>query len=174
MRFLAFALGAVTLTGSTVRLGAQAPVDSTLLRPTEVMVTISNDRGNDGTYRATAISRVCGKQDMMGMMPHRANSLHIEFPSDEPNLAVTSVTFDADTLPPGATTRSFLLNVGIRTPNGGQPPLYVLRPKEPQYGEPGTAVRTRRNGIDSLVVDGIATKGTKVGVRLIAVCGPRP
>jgi hypothetical protein len=150
-------------------------VDSTTLRPTDVEVTIANDpyRPYNGTYKASGISRICGKLDLM--MPHRANSFNVEFPDDEPNLAVPSVQFDADTLPAGATTNSFYLSVGIRTPSGGTPPHYVVRAKEePKYGEPGTAIRTQAASRDTLKVVGTATKGTKVNVRMTLVCHPKP
>jgi hypothetical protein len=140
------------------------------LRPTEVTVTITNDTHYDGRYTARGISRVCGKLDLM--MPHRVNSFVVEFPDDEPNLAVTSVSFESDTLPPGTTTTSFYLNVGVRTPQGGTPPLFVVRAKEPQYGEPGTATRTRSAGVDILKLTGTATSGTKVRVEMTVVCQP--
>ena len=147
-------------------------VDSTTLRPTDVVVTISNDTHYNGTYRAHGMSRVCGKLDLM--MPHRANSFVVEFPDDEPNLAVRALSFDADTLAPGSTTTSFYLSVGIRTAQGGTPPVFVVRAREPRFAEPGTAIRAKVAGRDSLTVDGVATSGTKVGVRAIVVCQPKP
>jgi hypothetical protein len=45
--------------------------------------------------RTTARSGICGKLDLMIL--RRSNSFHVTFP-DEPNLAVASVEFDADTL----------------------------------------------------------------------------
>ena len=147
-------------------------VDSTTLRPTDVVVTISNDTHYNGTYRAHGMSRVCGKLDLM--MPHRANSFVVEFPDDEPNLEVRALSFDADTLAPGSTISSFYLSVGIRTPGGGTPPAFVVRAREPRFAEPGTALRVKAASRDSLLVDGIATSGTKVGVRAIVVCQPKP
>lgn len=150
---------------------AQA-VDSTTLRPTDVVVTISNDPHYDGTYRAHGISRVCGKLDLM--MPHRANSFVVEFPDDEPDLAVRALSFDADTLPSAATITSFYLSVAIRTPQGGTPPAFVVRAREPQFAEPGTASRATAASRDSLTVTGVATSGTKVRVRATVVCQPKP
>jgi hypothetical protein len=147
-------------------------VDSTTLRPTDVVVVIHRDTHYDGTYRASGISRACGKLDYM--MPHRANSFVVEFPDDEVNLAVRSLIFDADTLPAGGTTGSFHLIAAIRTPSGGTPPAFVVRAKEPQYGEPGTAQRTKAAGRDSLAVVGIATSGTKIDVKVTVVCRPKP
>ena len=147
-------------------------VDSTTLRPTDVVVTISNDTHYNGTYRARGMSRVCGKLDLM--MPHRDNSFVVEFPDDEPNLDVRALSFDADTLAPGSTTTSFYLSVGIRTAQGGTPPAFVVRAREPRFAEPGTAIRAKAASRDSLTVDGVATSGTKVGVRAIVVCQPKP
>lgn len=147
-------------------------VDSTTLRMTDVVVTIINDNQTyDGSYKASGMSRICGKLDLM--MPHRANSFNVEFPDDEPNLAVRAVQFDADTLAAGDSTNSFYLSVGIRTPSGGTPPHYVVRAKQAQYGEPGTAIRTKVASRDALDVVGIATKGTKVRVKLTLVCHPK-
>lgn len=148
-------------------------VDSTTLRRTDVVVTIANDNSQyDGVYRATGMSRICGKLDLM--MPHRANSFNVEFPDMEPNLAVPSVQFDADTLAPSDTTNSFYLSVGIRTASGATPPLYVVRAKEePKYGEPGTAIRAKVASRDTLRVVATATKGTKVTVRMTLVCHPK-
>jgi hypothetical protein len=150
---------------------AQA-VDPTTLRPTDVVVTISNDTHYDGTYRAHGISRVCGKLDLM--MPHRANSFVVEFPDAEPDLAVRALSFDADTLASGSTITSFYLSVGIRTPEGGTPPAFVVRAREPRFAEPGTATRATAASRDSLTVSGIATSGTKVRVRATVVCQPKP
>ncbi len=162
-------IGAIAAQSSAA---AQA-VDSTTQRRTDVVVTIANDlAAYNGTYRATGMSRICGKLDLM--MPHRANSFNVEFPDAEPNLAVPSVQFDADTLPAGATTTSFYLSVGIRTPSGGTPPHYVVRAKEePKYGEPGTAVRVKVASRDTLRVVGTATTGRKVAVSMTLICHPK-
>lgn len=165
------AMVGATLAGVPRALGGQG-VDSTTLRPTDVVVKISGDRSYDGTYQAAGISRICGKLDLM--MPHRANSFVVEFPDDEPNLAVSEVSFNADTLRAGSTTQSFYLSVTIRTPSGGRPPSYVVRANQPQYGEPGTARRVKGASRDSLIVQGIATKGTKVKVEATVVCQPKP
>ena len=150
-------------------LGAQ--VDSTTLRRTDVIVNIGNDPRYNGVYRSTGTSGICGKLDMM--LPHRANSFHVTFP-DEPNLAVASVEFDADTLPPGVTTTSFYLSVGVRTPAGGTPPAYVVRAREERkYGEPGTATRIKVASRDTVRVRGTATSGTKVAVSMTLICHPK-
>jgi hypothetical protein len=147
-------------------------VDSTTLRPTDVEVTIVNDRENDGTYRTRQISLICGKMDLM--MPHRANSFHVEFPHEDTNLPVRSITFDADTLAPGTSTTSYMLNVGVRTPNGGTPLMYVVRANEPHYNEPGKATRTKKASTDVLDIEGVATTGTKVRLTMKIVCHPKP
>jgi hypothetical protein len=147
--------------------------DSTLLRPTVVVVTISNDPTSvyNGTYRASGVSTKCGLADYG--YPHRLNSFAVLFPDDTATMAVTSVNFDADTLQSGTTVSSFYLSVGIRVGQRGTPPAYVVRANQPQFGEPGTATRTRTsNGSDSLTVDGTATTGAKVKVEMALVCQP--
>lgn len=163
-------IAVLALVGTASPAATQA-VDSTTLRPTDVHVRILHDAHYDGVYRASGTSQICGKLDLM--MPHRARSFHVEFPDDDANLAVRSVTFDADTLPAGAVTNSFHLSVGIRTAQGGTPPLFVVRAKDPQYQEPGAAKRSGSAGTDTLTVDGTATTGTKVSVTMSIVCHPQ-
>jgi hypothetical protein len=165
-------LAILVLASAGLATGAAAqPADPTTLRPTDVSVTITNDRHYSGTYNASGISRICGKLDFM--MPHRANSFVVEFPDDEVNLPVRSVSFDADTLATGGTATRFSLNVAIRPASGGTPPAYVVRAKEPRYNEPGTATRATTAGKDVLTVEGIATTGTRVGVRMVVTCHPK-
>ena len=162
----------IALTGVVVPAKAQRP-DSTLLRPTVVMVKISKDpdAAYNGTYRASGVSTKCGLADYG--YPHRLNSFAVMFPDDTATIAVTSVNFDADTLKSGTTVNSFYLSVGIRVGQGGTPPEYVLRANQPQFHEPGTATRTRTsNGADMLTVKGVASKGTKVDVEMTLVCQP--
>lgn len=165
-------VGVIALTGVIAPARAQGP-DSTRLRPTVVVVKISNDPTAEynGTYRASGTSTKCGLADYG--YPHRRDSFAVMFPDDTNTIAVTSVNFDADTLKSGTTVNSFYLSVGIRIGQSGTPPDYVVRAKEPQYQEPGTATRVKTsNGSDSLTVKGIATKGTKVNVEMTLVCRP--
>jgi hypothetical protein len=170
----AFALAALALAGAAIP--AQAQRDSTLLRSTRVVVTISNDPTAmyNGVYQAQSISTKCGLADYS--YPHRANSFAVMFPDDGTvPLQVTSVNFDADTLAAGTTRTSFYLSVSIRVGATGTPPAYVVRANKPQFNEPGTAQLIRLpNGVDSLNVIGTATKGTKVGVEMMLVCQPAP
>jgi hypothetical protein len=162
----------IALTHVVAPAKAQRP-DSTLLRPTVVIVKISNDADSDynGVYRASGVSTKCGLADYG--YPHRLNSFAVMFPDDTTTIAVTSVNFDADTLKSGTTVNSFYLSVGIRVGQHGTPPAYVVRANQPQFNEPGTATRTRTaNGADSLTVKGIASKGTKVDVEMTLVCQP--
>jgi hypothetical protein len=163
----------ITLTGVVSPAKAQSP-DSTLLRPTMVIVKIANDPTSEynGTYRASGMSTKCGLADYG--YPHRLNSFAVMFPDDTATIAVTSVNFDADTLKSGTTVNSFYLSVGIRVGQHGTPPAYVVRANQPEFHEPGTATRTRTsNGSDSLKVMGTATTGTKVNVEMTLVCQPR-
>ena len=162
----------IALTGVVSPAKAQSR-DSTLLRPTVVIVKIANDPAADynGTFRASGVSTKCGLADYG--YPHRRNSFAVMFPDDTATIAVTSVNFDADTLSSGTTVSSFYLSVGIRVGQHGTPPAYVVRANQPQFDEPGTATRTRTaNGSDSLTVTGTATKGTKVNVAMTLVCQP--
>lgn len=162
----------IALTGVVAPAKAQRP-DSTMLRPTVVIVKISNDPDAvyNGVYRATGVSTKCGLADYG--YPHRLNSFAVMFPDDTATIAVTSVNFDADTLKRGTTVNSYYLAVGIRVGRTGTPPNYVLRANQPQFKEPGTANLTRTsNGSDSLTVKGMASKGRKVDVEMILVCQP--
>ncbi|HSR90315.1 MAG TPA: hypothetical protein VLK88_03335 [Gemmatimonadales bacterium] len=162
----------IALTGVVGHAKAQKP-DSTLLRPTVVIVKIAKDAdaAYNGTYRASGVSTKCGLADYG--YPHRSNSFAVIFPDDTATIAVTSVNFDADTLKSGTTVNSFYLSVGIRVGQHGTPPAYVVRANQAQFGEPGAATRTRTsNGSDSLTVKGVATKGTKVDVEMTLVCQP--
>lgn len=166
------AVALVILAGLAPRLPAQRP-DSTLLRPTSVMVKISKDPTSayNGIYAATDVSTKCGLADYG--YPNRLHSFAVMFPDNQVTLAVTSVNFDADSLMAGDSTGSFYLDVGIRVGQTGTPPGYVIRAKEIQYGEPGIARLTRLpGGADSLHVFGVATKGTKVDVEMWLVCAP--
>lgn len=136
-------LAALALGGTLSKAEAQTR-DTTTQRPTDVTLTISNDPFFSGVYHTSDTSRVCGKMDLG--YPHRANSFHVEFPNNNPDLPVGGLSFDADTLPIGVTITSFQLNVNITTPTGGKPPQYVVRAKEPKYQEPGTATLTGRDG----------------------------
>ena len=163
-------LGFIAVSGLAARASGQKP-DSTALRPTTVIVKIAKDPTPEynGVYRASGISTKCGLADYG--FPHRLNSFAVLFPDDTATIAVTSVNFDADTLKSGTTVHSFYLAVGIRVGQTGRPPEYVVRAKEPQYDEPGTATLTRTaNGSDSLTVTGIASKGRKVDVEMTLVC----
>ena len=162
----------IALTGVVAPAQAQR-ADSTLLRPTMVIVRISNDPFTpyNGTYRASGVSTKCGLADYGD--PHRLNSFAVMFPDDTATIAVTEVNFDADTLKAGTTVNSFYLSVGIRVAQHGTPPAYVVRADQPQFKEPGTATRTiTSNRSDSLTVKGTATKGTKVDVEMTLVCQP--
>ncbi|HEV8125013.1 MAG TPA: hypothetical protein VGP80_12250 [Gemmatimonadales bacterium] len=167
----AVTLTALALLGLTIPAWAQRP-DSTLLRPTTVIVRILNDPDPvyNGVFQASGISTKCGLADYG--YPHRANSFAVMFPDDTTMHDVTSVNFDADTLAAGTTVSSYYLAVGVRVGSIGSP-LFVIRANDPQYNEPGTAIRTRTaGGIDSLVVAGTATKGRKVQVEMTLVCQP--
>ena len=169
------AIGAITallLAGSLGRASAQAP-DSTLLRPTEVTLKVSNDPYLNGVYRSSGVSTKCGLADYG--YPHRANAFAVEFP-DDPSatpMEVAGVTFDADTLASGTTRASFYLSVRLDTPRTGRPPALVVRANEPRFDEPGTVTRATAGGTETLTIVGTATSGTKVRLEVTIVCRPR-
>ena len=162
------------LAGGTIGRAEAQVRDSTLLRPMEVTLTVSNDPHLDGVYKSSGTATKCGLADYR--YPHRTMSFAVEFP-DDPSaspMEVRSVTFDADTLRPGTTTPSFYLSAGLDTPQVGQPPALVVRAREPQYNEPGTVTRVTAGGTDTLKIVGTATSGTKVRMVMTIVCHPRP
>jgi hypothetical protein len=166
-------IAALLVAGSAGGAEAQRP-DSTLLRPTEVTLTVSNDPHLDGVYRSSGTSIKCGLADYG--FPHRMRSFAVEFP-DDPSarpMEVAGVTFDADTLPGGSTTSSFYLSARLDTPKVGRPPALVVRAREPRYDEPGTATLVTAGGTDTLRIVGIATRGTKVRLEMTIVCRARP
>lgn len=149
-------------------LGAQSSNPSTLRRAT-VVATIENDRNYSGTYTATGMARICGKWTMS--FPNRENAFTVEFPDDEPDLKVRTLSFDAESLIPWSSTASFYLAVGVRVGERGTPPLYVVRANEPQYNEPGNATMANDNGVTTLNVTGTAALG--VTVRVKVTCNPK-
>ena len=172
-RSAATSIAALLAGGVLAGAKAQAP-DSTLLRPTDVTLTVSNDPQLSGVYKSSGISTKCGLADYG--YPHRMNSFAVAFP-DDPSatpLEVSSVTFDADSLGGGTTTPSFYLSASLNTPRVGQPPALVVRAREPTYDEPGTVTRVRVGGTDTLKIVGTATRGTKVRLVMTIVCRPRP
>ena len=173
VRSAATSIAALLAGGVLAGVEAQAP-DSTLLRPTDVTLTVSNDPQLNGVYKSSGISTKCGLADYG--YPHRMNSFAVEFP-DDPSatpMEVSAVSFDADTLAGGTTATSFYLNASLKTPRVGQPPALVVRAKEPQYSEPGTVTRVRVGGTDTLRIVGTASRGTKVRLVMTIVCRPRP
>ncbi len=172
-RSTGIAIVALLAGGALAQAQAQAP-DSTLLRPMEVTLTVSNDPHLNGVYRSSGIATKCGLADYG--YPHRTNSFAVEFPYDPSAapLEVSAISLDADTLAAGTTRSSFYLSASLNTPRVGQPPALVVRAKEPQYVEPGTVTRVSARGTDSLKIVGTATRGTKVRLEMTIVCRPRP
>src|SRR5689334_20054964 len=156
----------VTLAGG--RRGEAQASDAEHLRPTSFTVTIENDKLWSGTYTASGISTICGRVTLG--FPDREKSFTIEFP-DEEVPGVRSLSFDAKALPPGTSTGSFHLNVGVRVGERGAPPLYVVRADEPERNEPGTAQLVNDNGGAVLTVTGTAALGVRVRVK--AICSPK-
>jgi hypothetical protein len=150
---------------------ARGQVPDATLRPTHVVLTVSNSRLYSGTYRASGIARVCGTMDLG--FPNRTKSFTVEFPDDEPNLPVHTLSFDAETLPVGTATTRFHLSVGIFGPKVGKPPLFVLNPARAGSRETGTAELKDKDGVTTLTLAGTDAMGVKLELTVIAQPGKK-
>lgn len=144
--------------------GGQVPDAN--LRRTEVVLVVSNHRRYSGTYQATGIARVCGTVDLG--FPNRVKSFTVEFPDDEPDLAVRSVSFDAENLPVGTSTTQFMLNVGISGPKVGKPPAFVINPARAGSRETGTAHLEHKDGVTTLKLTGTDAMGVRLELTVTA------
>ncbi len=141
-------------------------------RPADVTAVMSTSRGKyDGSYTQSQLASVCGE------VPAELNfagvpAFIVEFPNGLGDFSVTNVSFSSTGLVQGVTTTTkFLLNVGVKSPQIGQPPQYVLHTDQPKMT--GTATLTTPSaGTVKLKVDGVNDLGETVN--LTVVCGPRP
>jgi hypothetical protein len=145
---------------------ASGQVPDATLRPAHVVLNISNSRLYSGSYQASGIARVCGTMDLG--FPNRTKSFTVEFPDDEPNLPVRTLSFDAESLPVGTSTSRFHLSVGIFGPKVGQPPLFVLNTAREGSRETGTAELKEKDGVTTLTLAGTDAIGVKLELTVIA------
>ena len=68
---------ALVLGGSRTSVMAQRP-DSTLKRPADIILTVSNDPDLSGVYKASGTAIKCGLADYL--LPHRNHSFALEYP----------------------------------------------------------------------------------------------
>ncbi|MGE0552100.1 MAG: hypothetical protein AB7R55_01595 [Gemmatimonadales bacterium] len=172
-RVLAPLAAALTLAGGATRAQAQRP-DSTLLRPTDIVLTVTGDPDLAGVFKSSGTAIKCGLADYG--LPGREHAFHVSFP-DDPTvtpLEVSSLEFDADTLAAGTSSTSYYLNALLDTPRVGHGISLVVRAREPQYNEPGTATLSGGGGTDTLKLVGRAGRGVPVDLDLTIICRPRP
>jgi len=150
------------------RAASASQVPGPALHPTDVTLTVSNSTYYSGNYQASGNSRFC--ETVTLGYPHRAESFTVEFPDDEIDLPVRTLSFDADTLPAGGSTRSFYLSVGVTTTGGAQPAAFVVRANKPQSKETGTATLKTAGGATELKIVGTNNMGVKLDV--VVVCHP--
>jgi hypothetical protein len=116
----------------------------------------------DGTFGATGVSGICGEIPKESSMTGTATFV-IEFPNDVPTGTVTSVSFGSKQLVGGVTKATrFMLNVSVKTANGGRPPAYVLDTETPKRAHSGTATLTKKGSAITLRVAGKEDMGENI------------
>ena len=154
-----------------MRGSANGQVPNATLRPTQVTLIVSQSRLYSGTYQASGIARVCGTMDLG--FPNRVKSFTVEFPDDEPDLPVRTLSFDAESLPVGATTSRFLFSVGISGPKVGTPPQFVLNTAREGSRETGTAELKQKDGVTTLTLSGTDAMGVRLELTVVAQPGKK-
>jgi hypothetical protein len=150
-------------------LPASGQVPNANLRPTRVVLIVSNSRLYSGTYQASGIARACGTVDLG--FPNRIKSFTVEFPDDEPDLPVRALSFDAENLPVGTATTRFHLAVGISGPKVGKPPQFVVNSARAGSRETGTAELKEKDGVTTLTLTGIDAMGVRLELTVVAQPG---
>jgi hypothetical protein len=145
---------------------ARGQVPNANLRPTRVVLIVSNSRLYSGSYQASGIARACGTVDLG--FPNRVKSFTVEFPDDEPDLPVRALSFDAENLPVGTATTRFHLAVGISGPKVGKPPQFVVNPARAGSRETGTAELKEKDGVTTLTLTGTDAMGVRLELTVIA------
>lgn len=141
--------------------------DTISRRPVEIALTIGNSRTYAGSYRASGISRGCG--NMVLSMTGQEKAFNVEFPY-EGEFEIVDLSFAADTLAPGTETDKYYLSVSLKTKDGGRPPSFVLRTKEPRFKETGKATLAVNGGTAQLAVEGRNDLGETL--QMTVVCQP--
>ena len=141
--------------------------DTISRRPVDIALTIGNSHTYAGSYRASGISRGCG--NMVLSMTGQEKAFNVEFPY-EGEFEIVDLSFAADTLAPGTETDKYYLSVSLKTKDGGRPPSFVLRTKEPRFKETGKATLAVNGGAAQLAVEGRNDLGETL--QLTVVCQP--
>jgi hypothetical protein len=134
----------------------------------DIVLTMSNSKTYEGQYHASGLSRYCGTMTLG--QPQRVKSFTVELPY-EGEFVIRDLSFDAETLPSGSTTTSYYLSVSLTTSQGGKPAASVLRTRQPQFNERGTASLTVTGETARLKIDGMDDRGQTLDMTV--VCGPK-
>ena len=155
---------AALLAAGTVSSAAQSP--SINGRSTIAKALIAGSpKLRDGSFNAGGVSGVCGviPKEVIGEA-----IFVIEFPNDTPTGTITSISFGSKELVGGVTRSTvFRLNVGVRTANGGTPPLYVLNTDSGNAKVTGTAILTEAKGVITLRVTGQEIMGETIDLTVV-------
>ena len=141
--------------------------DTISRRPVDIALSIGNSRTYAGSYRASGISRGCG--NMVLSMTGQENAFNVEFPY-EAEFEIVDLSFAADTLATGTETDKYYLSVSLKTKDGGRPPSFVLRTREPRFKETGKAQLAVDGGTAQLTVSGSNELGETL--KMTVVCKP--
>jgi len=139
-------------------------------RPADVTIVISTSRGGyDGQYTTSNVAQVCGE------VPKEMNfagvpTFIVQFP-DAADGEVQNVAFRSPVLiGTTTTTTSFMLNVGVKSPRIGAPPIYVLDTAQPKMSGKAT-LASPSPGTTQLRVEGVNDKSETI--HMTVTCGPR-
>lgn len=146
---------------------SQAP--SIYQRHIGASATISGSpRLRDGQFQLTGKAAICGVIPKEASLTGEATFV-IEVAGDTAG-SMTSITFGSNQLVgPGSSATRFNLSVGVVTPNGGRPPLFVLNTDSPRPGNSGTASLTVVKSVATLKVVGV--NDAKESIELSITCG---
>jgi hypothetical protein len=131
--------------------------------PMDVVVTISNSRRYGGTYRASGVGRVCGRNPYQ--LPGMENSWVVEFPAQGES-PVRDLAVTAKQLASGTSTRQYDLSVRMLK-NGGVLPSFVLRAEGGgRDGQTGTMSLQEEGYIARVKLEGRNVRGEQVDVSI--------
>lgn len=131
-------------------------------RKTNANATIGGSTLRNGAFTSNAVSSVCGEIPKESSLTGTA-VFSIEFPYDPTNDNLQSISFGSKQLVNGVTSSTkFVLNVHVRTSDGGTPPAYVLDTEQGNPKHTGTATLTKTKGMVTLHVVGKEDMGETI------------
>ena len=124
-------------------------------------------RLRDGTFQLAGRAAICGEIPKESSLTGEATFV-IELAGDTQG-SMTTIAFGAKGLAGReATAGLFRLSVGVTTPDGGRPPLYVLNTDPPGRGNSGLATLTQTAQGSTLKVVGV--NDAKERIEFSATC----